>query len=130
LAALSLPDALTIYTLQMLAAALAVHGANVACAASADDALATLATFPADVLMSDIRMPDKDGYALIEEVRARRDGHGQRLAAVALTADAGLADRERARRAGFVAHLAKPVDPHELAATLAALLPRSSVARR
>jgi signal transduction histidine kinase/CheY-like chemotaxis protein len=116
-------------TLQMLAAALAMQGADVACASSTDEALATLDSFHADVLISDIRMPDRDGYALIEAVRSGDRGRERRLPAVALTADAGLDDRERARRAGFDVHLAKPVDLHQLAAMLASLLPRSSAVR-
>ena len=117
-------------TLQMLVAALSTHRADVVPAASADEALAVLESFEADVLISDIRMPDKDGYALIDAVRRREDGHGSRLAAVALTADAGLENRERARRAGFDMHIAKPVDPHELVSALVSLLPRVPAPRR
>jgi CheY-like chemotaxis protein len=109
-------------TLRMLAAALSLHGAAVASADSADAALATLPSFRPDVLVSDIRMPDKDGYELIEAVRKTGDRPGRRLAAVALTADAGREDRERARRAGFDLHVAKPVDPQQLARAVASVL--------
>jgi signal transduction histidine kinase/ActR/RegA family two-component response regulator len=112
-------------TLQMLVAALRMHRAEVVPAASAAEALAVLDSFAADVVVSDIRMPDTDGYELIQAVRRREDGHDRRLAAVALTADAGLENRERARQAGFDVHVAKPVDPHELVAALMALLPRA-----
>ena len=110
-------------TLQMLVAAVAMQKAEVARAVSADEALQTLETFPADILVSDIRMPDKDGYALIHAVRRRERDSGRRMAAVALTADAGADDRERARRAGFDLHVAKPVDPQQLVVALVSLLP-------
>ena len=113
-------------TLQMLAAALAMQKADVARAVSADEALVALDTFQADILVSDIRMPDKDGYALIQAVRRREQRGGRRLPAVALTADAGPDDRERARRAGFDLHVAKPVDPQQLVTALVSLLPHAS----
>jgi CheY-like chemotaxis protein len=112
-------------TLRMLVAALAMHQAEVVGAPSADAALAALETFDADVLVSDIRMPDKDGYALIEAVRRRDARCRRRRAAVALTADAGVGNRERARRAGFDLHLAKPVDLRQLVTSLAALRPHA-----
>jgi signal transduction histidine kinase/ActR/RegA family two-component response regulator len=114
-------------TLQMLATTLRAHQAVVVPVASVDEALGALASSVVDVLVSDIRMPDKDGYVLIEAVRAREAAGGRRLTAVALTADAGLEDRERARRAGFDVHIAKPVDPGELVTALAALRRRPAV---
>jgi signal transduction histidine kinase/ActR/RegA family two-component response regulator len=117
-------------TLQMLAAALAMQKADVVRAVSADEALAALDTFPADILVSDIRMPDKDGYALIHAVRRRERDGARRVAAVALTADAGPDNRERARRAGFDLHVAKPVDPQQLVAALVSLLPRADAPAR
>jgi signal transduction histidine kinase/ActR/RegA family two-component response regulator len=117
-------------TLQMLAAALALQKADVARAMSADEALAALEKFPADILVSDIRMPDKDGYALIQAVRGRERRGARRVSAVALTADAGADDRERARRAGFDLHLGKPVDPQQLVNALLSLLPRENAPTR
>jgi CheY-like chemotaxis protein len=117
-------------TVQMLGAALAMQQADVARAMSADEALALLDVFPADILVSDIRMPDKDGYALIQAVRRREQRGGRHLPAVALTADAGPDDRERARRAGFDLHVGKPVDPQQLVAALASLLPRADAPAR
>jgi CheY-like chemotaxis protein len=117
-------------TLQMLVAALTMQKADVARAVSADDALAMLQTFPADILVSDIRMPDKDGYALIHEVRRRERQGARRVAAVALTADAGPDDRERARRAGFDLHIGKPVDPQQLVTALVGLRPRADASAR
>lgn len=117
-------------TLQMLGAALTMHQATVARAMSADTALALLDTFAADILVSDIRMPDKDGYALIQAVRRRESGGGRHLPAVALTADAGPEDRERARRAGFDLHVGKPVDPQQLVAALVSLRPAADAPAR
>lgn len=113
-------------TVQMLAAALSLHHAVVARAPSADQALAVLESFPADAIVSDIRMPGRDGYALIEEVRRRENGRSGRVAAIAVTANAGPEDRERARRAGFDLHIAKPVDARELVTALVALCPRAA----
>jgi signal transduction histidine kinase/ActR/RegA family two-component response regulator len=117
-------------TLQMLVAALAMQKADVARALSADEALKMLEAFPADILISDIRMPDKDGYALIHEIRQRERQGAPRVAAVALTADAGPEDRERARQAGFDLHVGKPVDPQQLVAALVALLPSADAPAR
>jgi PAS domain S-box-containing protein len=93
-------------------AALAQAGARVTTAASAAAALSTLDAMDVDVLVSDIGMPGGDGYELIAAVRAR--DHGARLPAVALTAYARRADRERALRAGFNLHVSKPIDPGTL----------------
>jgi signal transduction histidine kinase/CheY-like chemotaxis protein len=117
-------------TLQMLVAALALQKADVARAMSADEALAALEKFPADILVSDIRMPDKDGYALIQAVRGRERRGARRVPAVALTANAGPDDRERARRAGFDLHLGKPVDPQQLVSALLSLLPQADAPTR
>ena len=78
-----------------------------------------------DVLVSDIGMPDEDGYALIRKVRAR-EGGGKRLPAVALTAYARRQDSERALAAGYQAHLAKPVDPDTLIGAVARAAGRPS----
>ena len=67
-----------------------------------------------DVLLSDIGMPGEDGYALIRQVRAR-EARERRLPAAALTAYVRAEDRAAALRAGFDAHVQKPVEPLELA---------------
>jgi len=72
---------------------------------------------PYDVIISDIGMPQMDGYALMRRIRAR-DEAGD-VPAIALTAYARAEDAERAIRAGYQAHLAKPVDEHELLETVA-----------
>jgi PAS domain S-box-containing protein len=92
--------------------------------ASADAALAAIAEFRPDVLISDIGMPTKDGYELIREVRSR-EFTARDLPAVALTAFARSEDRRRSMMAGFQVHLAKPVDPEELVAVVASLVGRT-----
>ena len=101
-----------------------VGGGTVMAVASVDDALSALATTHPQVLVSDIAMPEKDGYDLIREIRAQ--GHSAKeLPAVALTAFAHKDDRLRVMRAGFQVHVAKPVDPHELISIIAILAGRT-----
>ena len=93
------------------------HGAHVLAAASAPEGLQLLESGP-DLLLSDIRLPEIDGYELIRQIRARGDSHA-RMPAVALTAFARSEDRTRAIRAGFQSHLAKPFERSELVFTVA-----------
>ena len=110
-------------TLDALTELLSLQGADVAPAASVSQALETLKGFDPDVLVSDIGMPERDGYDLIREIRAHgRDA--QALPAVAVTAFASPEDRQRALAAGFQVHLAKPVDPRELTSVIASLAGR------
>ena len=74
-----------------------------------------------DVLVSDIAMPGEDGYELIRKLRLRDSLHGGRLPAIALTALARTEDRDRALKAGYHAHLPKPVQPIELSTAVAEL---------
>jgi CheY-like chemotaxis protein len=94
------------------------HQAVVSAAASAGAALYALGREPFDVLIADIGMPEQDGYALIRTIRSLTDGRG-RLPAIAVTAYASLRERELARAAGYDYHLAKPVEPKQLVATIA-----------
>ena len=73
-------------------------------------------------IVSDIRMPGKDGYSFIREVRMHEARRGGRAPAVALTAHASAEDRAAALTAGFDVHLAKPVDPDNLALTVSQLI--------
>ena len=98
--------------------------ASVATAGSAEDALALMRAGRFDVLVSDIGMPDDDGYALLRRVRAMGAEAGGDTPAVALTAYARPEDRVKAIRAGFHMHLAKPVEAAELVATIASLARR------
>ena len=86
-------------------------GAAVLTAASAADALALVEAQRPDVLVTDIGMPDADGFELLRRVRALGPDRGGRVPAIALTAFARSEDRTRALRAGFLVHVSKPVDP-------------------
>ncbi len=77
-----------------------------------------------DVLVSDIGMPEVDGYRLILEVRRLPDDQGGNTPAAALTAFARSEDRRRALMAGYESHIAKPVEPAELIAVVASLAGR------
>jgi CheY-like chemotaxis protein len=76
-----------------------------------------------DVLISDIEMPEVDGYGLIEELRQRPAEQGGLVPAVALTAHARGEDRARTLRAGFQLHVSKPAAEGELVAAVARLAP-------
>ena len=76
-----------------------------------------------DVIVSDVGMPEADGYDLIRQVRARHSP--KEIPAIALTAFARPEDRKRALLAGFQSHVAKPVDPAELVAAVASLAGRT-----
>ena len=101
-------------------------GADVQSAASADEALRLLTVHKPNVLVSDIGMPEADGFELLKRVRALEQHEGGRVPAIALTAFARSEDRTRALRAGFVVHVSKPVDPSELIATVASVAGRVS----
>jgi len=86
-------------------------GADVIPAASVEEALAGLAAKRPDVLVTDLAMPDEDGFSLIRKVRTMERAGGSRLPAIAVTALASAEERQRAMAAGFDLHLAKPVEP-------------------
>jgi len=97
------------------------YGAEVSVASSAAEARSALASMKPDVIISDIGMPEEDGYAFIRTVRAE----GARMPAIALTAYASQQDAQRAFVAGFQKHVAKPVDPARLVSVVANLGGRS-----
>ena len=97
-------------------------GASVLTAESAIDVLQVLSETQIDLLVSDIGMPDLDGYELLQQVRAASN----LVNAIALTAYAGGADQKRAIAAGFQAHLAKPIDPEQLISIAVALLKKNA----
>ena len=103
--------------------------ATVLTAATADEALRLIERRRPHVLVTDIGMPDVDGYELLKRVRALGITRGGRLPAIALTAFARSEDRTKALRAGFMVHVAKPVDPSELVATVASVAGRVDGAR-
>ena len=100
-------------------------GAKVVTARAAGEALATVERERPDVLVSDIGMPEVDGYELLKRVRALGSAKGGGLPAVALTAFARSEDRTRALHAGFLVHVSKPVEPSELVATVASVVGRT-----
>ncbi len=102
-------------------------GAEARTVASALEALEVLGSYRPDVLLSDIGMPEQDGYALIRQVRMLTPEQGGRVPAAALTAFARSEDRRRALLAGFQMHLAKPVEIRELAAAVANLARGSGI---
>jgi two-component system CheB/CheR fusion protein len=104
---------------RMLAEALGEGGAEVTHVETSADALSALAHAVPHVLISDIGMPGTDGYALLRRVRALPPAAGGGVPAIALTAFARGEDAQRAIEAGFNVHLAKPIDPAELARIVA-----------
>ncbi|WP_292804565.1 PAS domain-containing hybrid sensor histidine kinase/response regulator [Nostoc sp. NMS7] len=97
-------------------------GAFVIAVSSAFEALQTLAEVKLDVLVSDIGMPDMDGYMLIHQVRTWTAEQGGEIPAIALTAFARNDDQQEALKAGFQLHLSKPLNPEELIAAIVQLL--------
>jgi CheY-like chemotaxis protein len=108
-------------TLRGIGVALRCAGAEVHCAGSARDGLAALESFGPHVIVSDLAMPELDGFGLIRAVRARSREEGGEVPAVAVSALASREDRQRALEAGFQEHLAKPVDVPQLVETLCRL---------
>jgi CheY-like chemotaxis protein/two-component sensor histidine kinase len=106
---------------EMLKRALESLRAKVVATCSAADAMSALKGQPFDILVSDIGMPDEDGFDLIRQVRAA-DGAHRSIPAIALTAFARSEDRQRALGSGYQVHVAKPVDRLALAATIQRLL--------
>jgi PAS domain S-box-containing protein len=103
----------------MMETVLSERGAQVTSAASAGEALDSVAREAPDVLLSDLAMPEMDGYELLRELRARPEA--PRIPAAALTAYARAEDRRQALLAGFQMHVAKPIEPDELVAVVASL---------
>jgi PAS domain S-box-containing protein len=94
------------------------HGALVVSTASAGEALDAFRRARPQILLSDIGLPDMDGYQLIQRIRQQDPSAGGTIPAIALTAYARSDDRTRALRAGYQAHVVKPVEAAELLATI------------
>ncbi|HEY9761658.1 MAG TPA: ATP-binding protein [Trichocoleus sp.] len=101
-------------TRDFIAFLLEQFGANVSVAASANEAFTALTQSHPDVLVSDIGMPDMDGYMLIRQIRNLPPERGGQVPAIALTAYAGEMNQQQALQAGFQHHISKPVEPEEL----------------
>ena len=95
--------------------------ADVLTAATAGEALSLLQHARPDLMVSDLGMPEVDGYGLLDRIRALGPARGGDLPAIALTAFARSEDRIKALSSGFLAHISKPVEPNELIAKVAAM---------
>ena len=111
-------------TRELLVMALEQCGAEVLAFGSVPEALEAFDRELPHVLVSDIGVPEEDGYSLIRKIRSREPERGGDVPAAALTAYARSEDRQRALEAGFQTHLAKPVAPSELVAAVARLAGR------
>ncbi len=110
--------------LDLIGVELAQHGAKVTGVGNAADALNALEEAQFDLLISDIGMPNTDGYDLIRQIRKQEEGKTRKIPAVALTAYARVQDRMQAVMAGFSTHIAKPVEVNELVTVVASLAGR------
>ncbi|MBI4782066.1 MAG: response regulator [Oscillatoriophycideae cyanobacterium NC_groundwater_1537_Pr4_S-0.65um_50_18] len=129
-----LPESLTLHNVQILVVddeqdtrelltfLLEHQGASVTAVASAAEALASLRQLRPDLLLSDIGMPDMDGYELMQQLRALQPEQGGDIPAIALTAYVGEHDQQQSLKAGFQRHIAKPVQPDVLVKAIASLI--------
>ena len=114
-------------TRQLLVQSLTFQGATVVSADSAKRALEEIEEKSPDIMVSDIGMPDEDGYSLIRKVRALPDEQHHSIPAIALTAFTRAQDRMRALSSGFQSHVSKPVEPDELTTVIASLTGRLNI---
>ncbi|RYX86670.1 response regulator [bacterium] len=119
------PDARTLIQVTLSQRGAHVEVAESAPAASALIANSRISKTPFDILVSDIGLPKEDGHSLLRHIRREEERLGGFLPAIALTAYATHKDRMNALLAGFQIHIAKPVDPMELVATIASLSGRT-----
>jgi CheY-like chemotaxis protein len=115
--------------LGLLRVALEAAGAEVVTMSSPIEALERIASARPDVLVVDLGMPEIDGFEFIARIRASANADVRDLPAAALTAFARSEDRTKALESGFEMHLAKPVDPGELVASVATLVRRRAKGR-
>jgi signal transduction histidine kinase/DNA-binding response OmpR family regulator len=101
-------------------------GSEVHCSESAAEALKAFHEFSPDLLLSDIGMPEEDGYGLIRKLRKLKSKRARQIPALALTAYATDEDRSLALSAGFQMHLSKPIEPENLVSSIAAAMGRDS----
>lgn len=106
---------------ELVQSVLTEAAATVITAASATEGLAVLRVHRPDLIISDLGIPERDGYEFIRDVRKLDPSSGGAIPAIALTAFARSTDRTRAMLAGYQAHMAKPIDPQELVATIKSL---------
>lgn len=108
---------------EMMIVALEAEGAEVVAVESVRSAFTALSDWQPDVLISDIRMPDSDGYSFLQTLRSR----SLTFPAIAITAFASLEDRQAALAAGYQYHLTKPIDLELLYSTLTDLIKQSAL---
>jgi len=109
---------------ELVTAILEDAGAVVESAPSAATGFDAMRRFQPQLLVSDIGMPDEDGYSLIRRVRALAEDEGGAIPSIALTAYTRREDRETAIGAGFTLHMGKPVSPLALVTAVRALAAR------
>ncbi|HEU4797047.1 MAG TPA: ATP-binding protein, partial [Pyrinomonadaceae bacterium] len=109
---------------KLLGTMLKRYGAKVTATKSAAEALNVFSGDVPDVLISDIGMPDEDGYEFIQKLRALPPDQGGNTPAIALTGYASRKDKERALTAGYQLHIAKPIEQSDMMAAIAALVGR------
>jgi CheY-like chemotaxis protein/two-component sensor histidine kinase len=109
-------------TRDLIVSILEEYGASVYAVASASDALNAFALQKPDILLSDIGMPETDGYMLIRQIRSLPPLQGGDIQAIALTAYAGEINQQQILQAGFQKHLTKPIEPVKLAMVIASLV--------
>ncbi|MEP0912730.1 ATP-binding protein [Leptolyngbya sp. GB1-A1] len=107
---------------ELVLAILEQTGAEIKVTTSAIEALETLDVFKPDILVSDIGMPEMDGYELLRQIRSRSSEDNGDVLAIALTAYAGELNQQQALAAGFQGHIAKPVDPEKLVDVIISLM--------
>jgi CheY-like chemotaxis protein len=112
----------------LLAVLLSQYGAEVWVVQSAAEVLNALEALQPDALVSDIGMPQVDGYTLIQQIRALPAEKGGQIPAIALTAYARGEDHQRAIASGFQQQVTKPFDPEQLVQALRAIVPNRSSA--
>ena len=100
-------------------------GASIIAVASAKEALQVLAESEPDIMLSDIAMPEIDGYMLMRQVKILQAKQAKQIPAIALTAYAGEINQQQALESGFQRHLSKPIEPEELVKAIATLIGRS-----
>jgi signal transduction histidine kinase/ActR/RegA family two-component response regulator len=106
---------------ELVRSVLSLAGADVVVAASAAEGIKCVTARQPDVIVSDIGMPERDGYQFVRQVRDLGSARGGKTPAIALTAFARSEDRTRAMLAGYQVHMSKPIEPQELVATISSL---------
>jgi hypothetical protein len=106
-------------TLDLLVAVLSQKGVEVKAETRVRDALETIEEWKPDIIVSDIAMPEEDGYSLIKKLRDLPPEQGGAIPAIALTAYVGVKERARVLESGFQMYVPKPVEPSELLSAIA-----------